>query len=167
MIIKNSDVHQVTGVNVAVLFRDAESLRINLNKASVYTLGIACDDRQRDITHAPYPAKGSYQSYNLYRGGVVIGLMVSADQRDELKTINPNCLVETIYDDVGYKEAMRAYNDRAALIRQVFNWGVFYIEGVMDNPKAQKAFSLAWKNGHYAGYTEVANYFDDYVELIK
>lgn len=39
--------------------------------------------------------------------------------------------------------------------------------GVTNNPKAEKAYRLAYEYGHSAGYYEVVNYFSDLVELIK
>jgi hypothetical protein len=39
--------------------------------------------------------------------------------------------------------------------------------GVVGNPKADKAFNLAWEYGHSSGYYEVVNYFHDLVDLIK
>jgi hypothetical protein len=39
--------------------------------------------------------------------------------------------------------------------------------GVIDNPKANTAYNLAWQYGHSNGFHEVYNFFDDLVELIK
>ena len=39
--------------------------------------------------------------------------------------------------------------------------------GVVGNPKFEKCFELAWSHGHSSGYSEVRNYFSDFVELIK
>lgn len=39
--------------------------------------------------------------------------------------------------------------------------------GVTDNPRADRAFSLAWDRGHSCGYQEVAIVFADLAELIK
>jgi len=38
---------------------------------------------------------------------------------------------------------------------------------VEEDPKRAKAFGLAWEHGHSDGYSEVENYFMDFVELIK
>lgn len=38
---------------------------------------------------------------------------------------------------------------------------------VEDNPKASKAFSIAWDYGHSSSYYEVLGFFDDIVDLIR
>jgi len=38
---------------------------------------------------------------------------------------------------------------------------------VMNNPKKDKAFALAWERGHSNGLEEVYNEFYDLVELIE
>jgi hypothetical protein len=48
-----------------------------------------------------------------------------------------------------------------------FKIELFKFYDVTDNPKANKAFNLAWDFGHSCGYSEVNNYFIDLVELIK
>lgn len=37
---------------------------------------------------------------------------------------------------------------------------------VLDNPKAQKCYELAWDYGHSSGYYAVADYFNELVGLI-
>lgn len=39
--------------------------------------------------------------------------------------------------------------------------------GVTGNPKSDRAFSLAWEQGHSCGYSEVAIVFADLAELIR
>jgi len=39
--------------------------------------------------------------------------------------------------------------------------------GVSDNPKRDKAYSIAWEMGHAYGYSEVESHFSDIVALIK
>ena len=54
-------------------------------------------------------------------------------------------------------EAIEAYRQKQALIRQVFVWGLYYLSGVLDNPKACRAFNIAWQKGHSNGFAEVAS----------
>jgi hypothetical protein len=39
--------------------------------------------------------------------------------------------------------------------------------GILDNPKADKLMSIAWEDGHSAGYYEVYQKARDLVELIQ
>lgn len=62
--------------------------------------------------------------------------------------------------------AFHAYNAETIRLTNLFKADLFEEYGVADNPKADDAFNLAWQHGHSAGYSEVANYFDDFVRLI-
>lgn len=48
-----------------------------------------------------------------------------------------------------------------------FKADLLQAHGVMGNPKSDRAFSLAWEQGHSCGYSEVAIVFADFSELIK
>ena len=39
--------------------------------------------------------------------------------------------------------------------------------GITDNPKAELLYSKAWQLGHSCGYSEVASYAADLVDLIR
>ncbi len=39
--------------------------------------------------------------------------------------------------------------------------------GVVGHPKANLLWSLAWEHGHSSGYSDVVNYYDNFVELLK
>jgi len=39
--------------------------------------------------------------------------------------------------------------------------------GVVDHPKLDKVYDLAWQHGHSAGFHEVEMYFEEFVELIQ
>jgi hypothetical protein len=44
---------------------------------------------------------------------------------------------------------------------------MYYIEDLLDNPKAVKAFTIAWDRRHSGGYSEIANEFGELIDLIK
>lgn len=48
-----------------------------------------------------------------------------------------------------------------------FRNDLFEHYGVADNPKAVKAFTLAWEYGHANGFADIDYYFNDLVQLIK
>jgi len=70
------------------------------------------------------------------------------------------------YGKAGTRER-DAYRDEQGLLHQEFQEDLFEHYGVTDNPKARKAFQLAWDYGHADGHAEVDIYFSDLVELIK
>lgn len=173
---KSSVVHEATGVNQEVLLKDAKTLGIAgqpgnyLCDLSVYQLGAICGELQRHNPH-PYPKKSNFTTYVAYGNGKVIAEKLTAEKVRALinirKADGKTTLSEEVLDDVAYYAAKEAYETYEAMVRQTFIWGMFYIEDVLDNDKAHKAFNLAWDHGHSAGYAEVASYFSDYVELIK
>lgn len=48
-----------------------------------------------------------------------------------------------------------------------FKQELYKCYGVEGNPKAEALWRLAWEYGHSAGYSEVLNYWQDMVDLIK
>jgi len=63
--------------------------------------------------------------------------------------------------------ARAAYRAEESSIMEKFVSALFAEYGVTGNPKANRAFSIAWEHGHSGGYSEVASYFADLVDLIK
>lgn len=52
-------------------------------------------------------------------------------------------------------------------IHDEFRNSLFETFDVVDNPKRDMAFAIAWQKGHSNGYGEVANEFADLVDLIR
>lgn len=60
-----------------------------------------------------------------------------------------------------------AYNKESARLYTEFRKDALEHVGLTDHPKADKAFALAYSNGHAQGYSEVLNLLEDYAELVK
>lgn len=60
-----------------------------------------------------------------------------------------------------------AYREETQRLKDLFKADLLEEHGVTNNPKADKCFELAWSEGHSAGFSEVASYFEEFVELIK
>lgn len=65
------------------------------------------------------------------------------------------------------KAAYRAYQAEDIRLRELFKQDLFVEFDVVDNPKAEQAYAIAWQEGHWAGYQEVYGEFEKIVELIK
>jgi hypothetical protein len=65
------------------------------------------------------------------------------------------------------KELKEAYEKESSKLYNLFAEDLFEEFGVTNNPKKDKCFARAWEHGHSSGYSEVYNYFSDFVELIK
>ena len=117
-----------------------------------------------------YPNKEDFGRVFVYHKGKVI---VNGVKREDIPDIDmvkyrsAGYTVENEFDKEGYRKAQRAYRAETSRLEEEFKTDLFDEHGVTDHPKAQKVFALAWEHGHSAGYSEIAIYFDDFVELIK
>lgn len=66
-----------------------------------------------------------------------------------------------------YKRARDAYATETQRLMGKFTQDLYVEHGVQDNPKRDKAFSLAWEMGHSSGFHDVASNFADLVDLIS
>lgn len=162
----SSKIHEATDVNERVLFIDALHLGIDMDRITVQGLGRICDEKIRE-DKVPYPRKENFKTYNVYKGGKVLGAGVTDAVRHQLNKENPGAIVEPMLDEVAYKAARDARNHYHAMISQTFIWGMFYIESVLDNPKAKLAYNIASEMSRGDGYQAIANTFEELVELIN
>lgn len=61
----------------------------------------------------------------------------------------------------------KAWYAEEGRLRDLFQADLAAEHGVTGNPKEPLLFRLTWEEGHSCGYSEVAIYYDDFVELIK
>lgn len=60
-----------------------------------------------------------------------------------------------------------AYRTEQGRLTQLFKHDLEVENGVENNAKKEKVFDLAWSHGHSSGFYEVANYYNQFVDLIK
>lgn len=114
-----------------------------------------------------YAIKEDFAIFNVYGDGKVIAKNINKETLEKITESNPKAIIEKTINEAGYEEAKKLYNEEQTWIYETFV-NIIYIEnGVMDNPKKQKCFSLAYEHGHSAGFSEIKHYFDEFVELIK
>ena len=65
------------------------------------------------------------------------------------------------------KEALRIYREDDNRCLQEFKTDLFASFDVANHPKAEKAFDIAWDDGHAAGLHEVLYHFERLVDLLK
>lgn len=118
--------------------------------------------------NAPYPNKKDFTTIFVYSKGVVLFKGTREEVEQELgKDFGKKYVVEISVDEVDYKKVRDAYYAEENRLYEKFKQDLFEEYEVENNPNREKAFSLAWENGHSSGYSEVAGYFDDYVDLIS
>lgn len=66
-----------------------------------------------------------------------------------------------------YVQDRKRYHEDIGRLNAKFKEDLFKEHGVEGHPKAEKCYAIAYDHGHSAGMSEVANYFEEFVELIK
>lgn len=65
-----------------------------------------------------------------------------------------------------YKEARQLYNEVGAALNDEFKKDALEYFDLTGNPKADKAYSMAWERGHSSGYHDVLSNLEDLSELL-
>jgi hypothetical protein len=117
----------------------------------------------------PVPSKTNFTTYHVYNNGEVIfsGTKAEYDEFNKNSITYSKALVEKVVDEEKYKEARLLYNRASADRSEEFKNDLFVEFGVEDNPKREQCYGIAYDMGHSNGFSEVYNYFDQLVELIK
>jgi hypothetical protein len=68
--------------------------------------------------------------------------------------------------ETAYKINLDAHRKEDARLHALFKQDLFKDLGIVDHPKKDKIFSLAWQLGHSNGLSEVASYADDIVATL-
>lgn len=123
---------------------------------------IATDIYRNRLT---YPSQKDFTRYHVYKKGSVVASNLSTE--DVKKYNTSEFIIEKDEDTVGFKAAVAMYHKAFSLLDQWFVYSIKATNGVVDHPKADKAYSLAYEHGHSSGFSEIASYFDEFVELIK
>jgi hypothetical protein len=124
----------------------------------------------------PYPTKAEFTTTWWYRAGKAVA---KRNPGMETEILDPRvgapeggielgaCVKETVVDKVAYGAALTAYGAETARLEAQFKHDMLIELGVVGHPKADELYSIAWEMGHSAGYSEVASYMWDMVDLIK
>jgi hypothetical protein len=115
----------------------------------------------------PYPSKKAFKRYNVFDRDTVLGLGLAQDELSKIVLEHPNATVSSYSLDEEYKEQLKAYRDGEHILLEEFKADLFEEFGVTGNPKADKAYHIAWEHGHSSGLSEIYSFFSDLVELIQ
>jgi hypothetical protein len=118
-------------------------------------------ERARNNEYKPatdYPSKPAQPA--------ILRKKVSELSNDEITAVP--AIREAYNADIeAYERAKYAYNNEQGRLHAKFKADLEEEHGLVGHPKADKLFSKAWEDGHYAGYAEVALKYDDLVDLVK
>lgn len=114
----------------------------------------------------PWPLKDDFTWVYVYKNGETLfsGSATSYhEQTAELRSL----VSEKVFNEKAYRDAVHEYHAAEAKLFEEFKADLLEDNGVTNNPKADLAFWLANDYGHSFGFSEIASYFEDLVELIK
>jgi hypothetical protein len=115
----------------------------------------------------PYPSKKDFKRYNVFDRDTVLGLGLTQELMGKLIEEHPNATVSAYNLDEEYKKQVKDYQDYERTLLEEFKADLFEDFGVTGNPKADKAYHIAWEHGHSCGLSEIYSFFSDVVELIQ
>lgn len=115
----------------------------------------------------PYPSKKDFKRYNVFDRDTVLGLGLTQELMGKLIEEHPNATVSAYNLDEEYKKQVKDYQDYERTLLEEFKADLFEDFGVTGNPKADKAYHIAWEHGHSSGLSEIYSFFSDLVELIQ
>lgn len=117
-----------------------------------------------------YPVQKDFQKVYVYARGNVIANGVPRNTIDEHQMTAWKTAGHTVEIEDGktaYRAATQAYGAETVRLEKQFRSDLEDEHDMKGHPKANMLFSKAWSLGHSAGYSEVANYYDDLVDLVK
>jgi len=127
-------------------------------------------------TQLSYPKKADYKTYNVYKDGEVVASNACIDtlaikfklDSDGIvrKLKNDGYLIETIVDDETFNRHMKDYTESENQLRMKFKMDLFEEFDVVNSPKKDLAYDIAWDRGHSSGFSSVWDEFSELVCLI-
>lgn len=106
-----------------------------------------------------YPIKENFTVYVYYDKAKKEEVTLPYPAKDENLVF-----LNKIVDD-GYRLAQDAFNNESAAINEQFITDLFNDCGVPDNTLTRYIYGIAYQEGHYGGFSEIANSFYDLIEI--
>lgn len=119
----------------------------------------------------PWPGRADFTEIFIYDNGELIWRgredMTTLSEVAAINRNNPKAVTQRIVNEEAYKEQHTKYRAEERRLYEEFKQDLFEEYRVQEHPKRENVFNLAWEHGHASGYSEVYNYFGDFVELIR
>jgi hypothetical protein len=114
----------------------------------------------------PFPKRTDFTKVFVYDKGYMIFEGSYAEFIEFKKKAPPGFVRQERIDEEKYKALVLAYHKHNGELEDLFKKDLFEENGVTDNPKAEKAFEIAWEERHSGGLSDVACFFSRLTELI-
>lgn len=72
-----------------------------------------------------------------------------------------------LLDKEAFSSARKDYKNSEQVVNDAFRFGLAKEYGLINHPKEQKVWELAWSEGHSSGYYSVEQYYDQFSELVR
>ena len=119
------------------------------------------------VNNKPWVSKDNFTTVFVYQKGKVIDQLSLKEFRLKYSGKCTAIVSERDVDEAAYKQMQKEYAEEESRCYIQFKQDLFKEYSVINNPKADKCFAMAWERGHSSGYESVANEFDELVELIQ
>ena len=107
------------------------------------------DDYKNNL---PYPAKPARPHISPCSAAECLLLAEQWDKYEALK--------------IAYDKAIDTYRNETNTLMAKFKADVLAVNDLTGHPKAEAVYNLAWEHGHSSGLGEVANYVEEYADLV-
>lgn len=129
----------------------------------------------------PYPKKRGFYSHYVYKKGelrgkgtclieiakTLVGYNKCSLKPPKIQLKDKGYVIESIFDDGGYKEKVKEYRDEDKRLLEEFKKYIFEVYGCRNDDINNIVFSRAWDKGHSGGLNEVVSYFEDDIEFVN
>ncbi len=117
------------------------------------------------INTLPYPEPPSKPKHPIAPGKDA----TSADYLNYAKQLEDYSKQLLEYEQVSlkkYREEMKSYRDETYRLRDQFKVDALEEVGLTGHPKAEKAYSLAYEEGHSSGFSDIYCHLCNFAELL-
>ena len=121
-----------------------------------------------NIRNGVYEVKKEKEEVRLYTCSCGAGYLI---YKKDIPSYCPDCgkpvkkHIEALINQ--NEEIKNKYHEDYNAAMERFKNDLFEYHGIEDNPKREKAYSLAWDHGHSSGLSEVACFMEDFVVWIS
>jgi hypothetical protein len=113
-----------------------------------------------------YPSKDEFTTVFVYSQGKTVWQGPYAEYKTKRDTF-VGMVVEKVVDEAALMMQRRLYGAETGRLEAEFRRDLLEEHGVTENRKASRCYAIAYEHGHSAGFSEIASYFDEIVDLIK
>lgn len=115
----------------------------------------------------PYPRRHDFNTTYWYKGGKLVAIQGAGQPPVEPGFDFASCVREDVFNKDAFDKARDMHHAVEQRVYEQFKADLFNDLGIANHPMREKLFSMAWEDGHGAGYSEVYDCALGLVDLIQ